>query len=116
VRPTARQALRGVGLGRVAVGLLTLTAIRRDDVPLPRRARGAARVLAARDLAQGTALAFAPERYVARVVRVADTVDLLHAASMLPLVLLSRRYRSPAATSAASAVTWVGLNKLATRG
>jgi len=56
----ARQALRGVGVGRVLVGVATLLAAGRDDVPildfLPRPAVAAARVLAVRDLVQGLTL------------------------------------------------------------
>jgi hypothetical protein len=113
------QALRGVGAGRVVVGLLTLVAVARDDVPvfdsLPPLARTAARVLAVRDLAQGASLVLAPADRVQQVADLGTVVDGLHAISMLPLVTWSSRYRTGAVFSAMSALTWVGVTRFASR-
>jgi hypothetical protein len=115
----ARQALRGVGAGRVFVGVVTLLAAGRDDIPLldslPRRALAAARVLAVRDLVQGAALALLPEEHVAHVARTGSAIDALHAASMLPLVVFSRRYRTAATLSAGSALSWIAVTTIARR-
>jgi hypothetical protein len=115
----ARQALRGVGVGRVLVGMATLLAAGRDDVPvldfLPRPAVAAARVLAVRDLVQGAALALMPEDHVRHAARTGSAIDALHAASMLPLIVFAPRYRSAATLSAASAVTWIVVTAIARR-
>lgn len=115
----AEQALRGVGLGRVAVGLLTLAALGHDDLPLlaglPAPARTAARVLAVRDLVQGAALAALPAPRVGPAASLGSGVDALHAASMTPLVAFSRRYRAGAAASGLSALAWVALTAAARR-
>jgi len=115
----ARQALRGVGLGRIMVGLFGLVAAGRDDVPifdsLPSRAIVAARVLAARDLVQGAALVLTPEERVLQVAHNGNAIDSLHAASMLPLVAFSGRYRSAALLSAASAMAWIAVTSVAQR-
>jgi hypothetical protein len=115
----ARQALRGVGVGRVLVGVATLLAAGRDDVPvldsLPRPAVAAARVLAVRDLVQGAALVLSPEDRVLHVVRTGVAIDAMHAASMLALVAFSPRYRPPATLSAASALTWIVITAIARR-
>jgi hypothetical protein len=109
--------MRGVGAGRILVGLFTLVAAGRDDVPifdaLPPRATAAARVLAARDLVQGATLVLTPEDRVLHVARNGSAVDCLHAASMLPLVVLSPRYRRAALLSAASALAWVAVTSFA---
>jgi hypothetical protein len=114
-----RQALRGVGVGRILVGLCSLVAAGRDDVPifdsLPPRAVAAARVLAARDLVQGATLVLTPEERVLHVVRNGIAVDTLHAASMLPLVVFSARYRSAAMLSAVSALAWIAVTSVAQR-
>jgi hypothetical protein len=115
-----QQALRGVGCARVLVGVFTLVATGRDDVPvfdeLPPRAALAARVLGVRDLVQGAALAAAPGRRAAEVVRLCSALDGLHAASMLPLAAFSSRYRVGATLSAASALAWIALTSIASRG
>lgn len=111
------QALRGVGVGRLFVGALGLAMVSRDDVPmlahLPPRAIAAARLLALRDLAEGAALVFTPENRVASAARIASTVDAVHAASMLALIFCSRRYRSAATLSAASALAWIAVAAVA---
>jgi hypothetical protein len=116
---SSRQALRGVGVGRVFAGVVTLLAAGRDDVPildsLPRRAVVAARVLAVRDLVQGAALALLPEDHAAHAARTGSAIDSLHAASMLPLVAFSPRYRAAASLSATSALTWVAITTIARR-
>jgi hypothetical protein len=115
----ARQALRGVGVGRVFVGLATLLAAGRDDVPifdsLPRPAVAATRVLAVRDLVQGAALALMPEDHVQHAARTGSAIDALHAASMLPLIVFAPRYRRAATLSAASALTWMVVTEIARR-
>jgi hypothetical protein len=115
----ARQGLRGVGVGRVFVGVVTLLAAGRDDVrifdSLPKPAVTAARVLAVRDILQGGALARMPEEHVQHVARTGSAIDALHAASMLPLIVFSARYRKAATLSAASAVTWVAITTIARR-
>ena len=115
----ARQALRGVGWGRVVVGLFTLVAAGRDDVPildsLPPRAFVATRVLAVRDLAQGAALVLAAEGHVSTATGLGNAVDAVHAASMLPLAVFSTRYRVAAGLSAASALAWIAVTTVARR-
>jgi hypothetical protein len=115
----ARQALRGAGVGRVFVGVATLLAAGRDDVPIlgsiPWPALAAARVLAVRDLVQGAALVLAPEHRVLHAARTGVAIDSMHAASMLPLVAFSSRYRTAAALSAASALTWIAVTAIARR-
>ena len=116
----ARQALRGVGVGRVFVGVATLLAAGRDGVPIfdslpPRPAVAAARVLAVRDLVQGAALVLSPEDRVLHVARTGSAIDALHAASMLPLIVFAPRYRSAATLSAASALTWIAVTAIARR-
>jgi hypothetical protein len=115
----ARQALGGVGLGRVFVGVATLVAAGRDDVPIldsiPRPAVVAARVLAVRDLVQGAALVLSPQDRVLHAARTGSAIDGLHAASMLPLVAFSPRYRRAAALSAGSALTWIAVTAIARR-
>lgn len=115
----ARQALRGVGAGRVFVGVVTLLTASRDDVPifdsLPPRAVAAARVLAVRDLVQGAALALTREDHVLHAARAGIAIDALHAASMLPVVVFAPRYRHAATLSAASALTWVAITAIARR-
>jgi hypothetical protein len=113
-----RQALRGVGCGRMLVGVLSLAGVRAGTplfADLSPRASVAARVLAVRDLAQGAALVLAPESRSADVARMCTVVDGLHALSMLPFVALSPRYRAAATLSAASALTWVALTSVASR-
>jgi hypothetical protein len=115
----AVQALRGVGAGRVVVGLLTLVAVSRDDVPvfdsLPPMARTAARVLAVRDLVQGASLVIAPPDRLQQVADLGSVVDGVHGMSMLPLIKWSPRYRTAAASSAMSALAWVAVTRLARR-
>jgi hypothetical protein len=113
------KALRGVGAGRILVGLCTFVAVGRDDVPvvdvLPPRAVAAARVLAVRDLVQGAALVLTPEDRVLHVARNGSAIDFLHAASMLPLLVFSARYRSAASLSSASALAWIAVTSVAQR-
>jgi hypothetical protein len=115
----ARQALRGVGVARVVVGVATLVAAGRDDVPifdsLPRPAAAAARVLAVRDLVQGAALVLTPEDHVFHAARTGSAIDALHASSMAPLVAFSSRYRPAATLSAASALMWIAVTAIARR-
>jgi hypothetical protein len=115
----ARQALRGVGAGRVFVGMVTLLAAGRDAVPildsLPKHAVAAARVLAVRDLVQGASLALLPDNHVVHAARTGNAIDALHAASMLPLVIFSSRYRTAATLSVASALGWIALTAIARR-
>lgn len=115
----ALRALRGVGGGRVLVGILTLVAVGRDGVPifdsLPPRALAAARVLAVRDLVQGASLVLAPESRVGDAARVGSFVDGLHASTLLPLVAFSPRYRPGAMLSVASALAWITVTSIARR-
>jgi hypothetical protein len=107
----AVQALRGIGCGRLLVGAVTLVAAGRGGVPviesLPPRAVVAARLLAVRDLVQGAALVSVPKQHLDRAALSGGVVDSLHAASMLALIICSRRYRSAATLSAASALAWI---------
>jgi hypothetical protein len=111
--------MRGVGAGRLLVGVCTLIAAGRDDVPIlrtsPPHTTTAARLLAVRDLVQGAALVLAPDHRSRRTARLANIVDGLHAASMLPLAVFSRRYRTPAVLSGATALTWVAVTSAASR-
>jgi hypothetical protein len=119
VSTAAGPALRGVGVGRIVVGSCTLATAGRDDVPifdsLPPRAIAAARVLAARDLVQGATLVLTPDDRALHVARNGSAVDCLHAASMLPLIVFSARYRRAAVLSAASALAWIAVTSVAQR-
>jgi hypothetical protein len=114
-----RLALRGVGAGRMLVGLGTLLSARSQGHvlfdSLPPRAIVAARVLAVRDLVQGGALMLTPEDSVSRAADYCTAIDSLHAASMLPLVAFSSRYRMAATLSAASAAVWLTVTPTARR-
>lgn len=113
----SEQTLRALGSARVAVGVLSLWGIgtRRATFggTLPAPGRAAAGVLAVRDVAQGAWLVAEPRREVAEA---GSFVDVLHAASMLPVGALMARYRRAAAVSAGEAATWVALAAALTRG
>jgi hypothetical protein len=72
---------------------------------LPPDRRWLVRVLGARLVTQNVVVLLAPEP---RVVRAAATVELLHAASMLPVLLLPR-YRRAAWISGGIAAAYAGL-------
>jgi preprotein translocase subunit SecF len=109
-------ALRAVGLVRVAVGAGTLLLRARPDLAvrtqLPRGVLGAARILAVRDLVQGTLLVVSPR---SGRTRVGQAVDALHCASMLAVVPVAPRYRRAAAVSAVTAAAWLAATELAAR-
>ena len=100
--------IRALGAARIAVGGLWLAALATDraaaGATLPRAGRLAAIALAGRDLAQGALLVSDPRR---RSAQAGAVIDGLHAASMLPVVALVPRYRTPAAVSAGAAIGWV---------
>jgi hypothetical protein len=106
---SAGTPIRALGAARIAVGGVWLAALAADrpaaGATLPRTGRLAAFVLAGRDIAQGALLLAGPRRGAAQAGAV---IDGLHAASMLPLVALVPRYRTPAAVSAGAAMAWVG--------
>ncbi|HEV7209827.1 MAG TPA: hypothetical protein VGN54_13965 [Mycobacteriales bacterium] len=93
---TILEAVRGVygGLQLTAPGLL---AGRLLSHPLDRHERGVARVLAGRQLGQALLSGTRPGP---RALVLGAGVDLLHAASMLGLGLISRRHRRAALTDA----------------
>ena len=111
---TTTDRLRALGIARAAVGglcLIGLVAGRpATGAGLPRAGRVAAAVLAGRDLVQGGALVVRPERPVAEA---GAFVDVLHAVSMLPVVVFARRYRIAAAVSTSEAAGWTWLALLA---
>ncbi len=94
-------ARAGVG-GAWLVGLLTGRAGAGAD--LPPVGRVAAGALAVRDVAQGALLVARPRLGSAEA---GAAIDLLHAASMLPVLALSPRLRVAAATSGTAALGWV---------
>ena len=104
---TPTQALRSLGLARVAVGTLWLAGLAAGrtsagaNLPVP--GRTAATALAVRDLAQGSWLVLQPRSAAAEAGAV---IDVLHGLSMLPLVALAPRYRAAAAVSAGVATGW----------
>ena len=104
---TPTQALRSLGLARVAVGTLWLAGLAAGrtsagaNLPVP--GRTAATALAVRDLAQGSWLVLQPRPAAAEAGAV---IDVLHGLSMLPLVVLAPRYRTAAAVSAGAATGW----------
>ncbi len=104
---TRNQLLRGLGLGRVAVGTLWLAGLATGrpvaGAGLPTAGRAAATVLAVRDLVQGSWLVLQPGPTAAEAGAV---IDVLHGVSMLPLVVLAPRYRKAAAVSAGTATGW----------
>ncbi len=112
----SERTLRVVGGARIAVGLLSLWGIgtrrARFGGTLPPLGRAAAGALAVRDLAQGAWLVAEPRREVAEA---GSLVDVLHATSMLPVVVLVAPYRKAAAVSAGEAATWVGIVAAVTR-
>lgn len=100
-------ALRALGLAEAAWGAALLAAPGRlvaaaHGGPPPPRSTGVARVLGARQLAQGalTALTAGP-----RVTGGAAAVEGLHGTSMVALAAASSRYRRLALVSAAVAAT-----------
>jgi hypothetical protein len=104
---TRTQLLRGLGLARAAVGTLWLAGLATGrpeaGAGLPTAGRAAATVLAVRDLVQGSWLVVQPGPPAAEAGAV---IDVLHGLSMLPLVLVTPRYRKAAAVSAAAATGW----------
>jgi hypothetical protein len=104
---TGLQPLRTLGIARVAVGGLWLSGLvagrAAAGAALPRAGRVAATALALRDVAQGALLVAEPKP---RSAKAGAATDVLHAASMLPLVALSRRYRTAAGVSASAAAAW----------
>jgi hypothetical protein len=103
------HALRTLGWVRVAVGGVWLGGLAAGrpstGASLPRLGRTAAVVLALRDVAQGALLVAEPRPPSAEAGAV---IDVLHAASMVPVVAFAPRYRRAAATSAAVAAAWAG--------
>jgi hypothetical protein len=101
------RGLRGLGLARVVVGTLWLAGLAAGrpsaGASLPVAGRAAATALAVRDLAQGSWLVVQPRPGAAEAGAV---IDVLHGLSMLPLVVLSPRYRTAAAVSAGAATGW----------
>jgi hypothetical protein len=102
-------ALRTLGWVRVAVGGVWLGGLAAGrpsaGAALPRAGRVAAAVLAVRDIAQGALLVAEPRPSSAEA---GAAIDVLHAASMVPVVAFAPRYRGAAATSAAVATAWAG--------
>jgi hypothetical protein len=100
--------VRVLGATRIVVGGLWLAALATDraaaGATLPPAGRLAAIALAGRDLAQGALLVSNPRR---RSAQAGAVIDGLHAASMLPVVVLVPRYRGPAALSAGVATAWI---------
>lgn len=107
------SALRTLGVTRAAVGVLSLLALDRGDwvAQLPAHAATAGRVLALRDLAQGTTLAVAPGE---RLGRLGSVVDGLHAASMVGLAVVAPGYRRVALVSGSFALAWIAWERRAT--
>lgn len=68
------------------------------------------RLLGVRYLVQGLAQLACPDR---EVLRAAGVVDTLHAASMVPLIVASSRYRRVALVSASAATGSALLNRIA---
>ena len=105
---TGGTPIRALGAARIAVGGLWLAALATDrataGASLPPAGRLAAIALAGRDVAQGALLVSDPRR---RSALAGAVIDGLHAASMLPVVALAPRYRTPAAVSAGVAVAWM---------
>jgi hypothetical protein len=95
-RRAGTRVLAGLGAGWGLVLLLRPRAVADRLCPeFPRSRLWIARVLGARLLVQNTALLAAPD---GRLVTAASGIDLLHAASMVPL-LRSPRYRRAALIS-----------------
>ena len=115
MRPVARlQVLGAVRLGVGAAWALGLVAGHPvAGGRLPRVGRVAAGALAVRDLAQGALLVSRPDPAAAEAGAV---VDVLHALSMLPVLVLAPRYRRAAAVSAGAASAWVALAAVAVGG
>lgn len=99
---SSRAAVRLFGAGRTAWGLTVLCAPDRVLVAVAGRVPSydsvqVARVLGAREIAQGAVTALAPSR---RVLVWGAVVDALHATSMAGLAAVSPRHRRPALASA----------------
>lgn len=98
---------------RAAYGLVQLAA---PDVlagqQLDRRARQVTRVLGTRQLAQACLSGSAP---TPAVLALGAEIDALHAASMICLAMLSRRWRPAALASAAAAAGFAAAGGLATQ-
>jgi hypothetical protein len=97
----ARLLLGGVCLGAPGVALDHVGGPDRDD-PIT---LVVARILGARLVVQGLADLALGDRLGSRVRRVDITVDLAHAASMVPVMLRWPQHRRTAAVSALAAVT-----------
>lgn len=106
-RRSATRLLAALG---VACGVALLARPQRvvDAVApaFPRERRWLVRVLGARLLVQHGAVLVAPDR---RLVRLSSAVDLLHAASMVPVVA-SPRYGPAARTSGALAAAYAAVS------
>ncbi|MBD8058172.1 hypothetical protein IC607_04215 [Cellulomonas sp. JH27-2] len=102
MRAPAERAFAAVGAAGGLTLLVAPAAVLEAigvDPDLP-HIRGAVRLLGARHLAQGTALALMPERLSPAVA----VVDAIHAASMVALAAVAPTYRRAALLSAAVAV------------
>jgi len=100
--------MRSASIAQAGIGLVELAGPDQPwlaqlwDRPPDGRVRLASKVLAARNLTTAALLTRQPSR---RVRRALAAVDGLHAASMVGLALISRRYRRPALVNAAMATT-----------
>jgi hypothetical protein len=114
---TGITTIRALGAARIAVGGLWLAGLAtgRDvaGASLPPIGRLAAIALAGRDIAQGALLVSDPR---CRSAQAGAVIDLLHAASMLPVVAFVPRYRRPAALSAGVAIAWAAAGASASLG
>jgi hypothetical protein len=108
---TALSVVRA-GYGAVQLAVPGLLAGRLLGQPPDPRARMVARVLGARQLAQAGLSGPAP---TAAALALGVEVDALHAASMIGLAVLSRRWRPAALASAAVAAGFATAGVLATR-
>ena len=115
MRPAARlQVLGAVRVGAGAAWALGLvTGHPAAGSRLPRAGQVAAGALALRDLAQGALLVSRPDPAAAEAGAV---VDVLHALSMVPVLVLAPRYRRAATLSAGAATAWVALAAAAVGG
>jgi hypothetical protein len=114
---TAAARLQVLGAVRLGVGAAWALGLAAGHPAaggrLPRAARMAAGALALRDLTQGALLVRRPDPAAAEAGAV---VDVLHAVSIMPVLVLAPRYRRAAAVSAGAAIGWVGLAAVAVGG